>query len=63
MFLVNCPYCNSTLRLPDEVAGKVIHCLKCKAPFGVSDRARDQRMDTPLEAIDFDTFEEEEQGR
>jgi len=30
MFVVHCPLCNAALRLPDEVAGKTIRCLKCQ---------------------------------
>jgi hypothetical protein len=60
MFIVNCPHCKATLRLPDEVASRNIICLRCKKPFGVQDVAHDPKADTPFEPIDFETFEEEE---
>ena len=60
MLIVNCPHCNATLRLPDEVAGKVINCFKCNGRFGIRDIDIDQKTETQWEASAFDTFEEEQ---
>jgi len=40
MFIVHCASCDEPLCLPDEVIGRVIRCLKCKATIIVSEPPR-----------------------
>jgi len=35
MFMIDCPACNESLKLPDEVAGKPIRCWKCMSVIWV----------------------------
>jgi LSD1 subclass zinc finger protein len=31
VFTVNCSFCNTPIRLPDDAGGKIINCPNCKA--------------------------------
>jgi LSD1 subclass zinc finger protein len=41
MFILVCAGCEHPLKLPDDAAGKVIRCLKCKSIIMVSPRQRE----------------------
>jgi hypothetical protein len=46
--------CNQTLRLPDQVAGKVIRCLKCKTIIMLPEKpAESADNSSAAEMIDF----------
>jgi LSD1 subclass zinc finger protein len=39
MFIINCACCKHPLKLPDDAAGKMIRCLKCKTVILIPKRS------------------------
>jgi len=53
MFIIKCPHCASTLRLPDEVDGKIINCYRCLEQLLARDTEKHPEIDPLAETVNI----------